>query len=50
LVLGIATSFDQFTRVDVESISQLTHRGHVWLGFVALGSRNGGLGKPGTLG
>jgi hypothetical protein len=49
-VLGIAAPFNKFTRVDVEGISQLTHRGHMRLGFVALGPGDGGLGKPGTLG
>jgi hypothetical protein len=36
--------------MDSEGISQLTHRGHVWLGFVALGPSDSGLGKFGTLG
>jgi hypothetical protein len=50
LVLGIAAPINQFTWVDTESIGQLTHRGHVRLGFVALSPRNSGLCKPSTLG
>jgi hypothetical protein len=36
--------------VDTEGIGQFTHRGHVGLGFVALGPSDGGLSKLGTLG
>jgi hypothetical protein len=48
--LGIAAPLDEFTRMDAKGVSQLPHRSHVWLGFVALGPSDGGLGKPGTLG
>jgi hypothetical protein len=47
-VLSIAAPLNKFTRVDAEGIGQLPHRGHMGLGFVALGSGDGGLGKPGT--
>jgi hypothetical protein len=49
-MLGIAAPLDQFTRVDAESIGQLTHCGHVRLSFVALGPGNSGLGKTSTFG
>jgi hypothetical protein len=35
--------------VDAEGIGQLANRGHVRLGFVALGPSNRGLGKASTL-
>jgi hypothetical protein len=50
LVLGITAPLNQLSRVDAEGIGQLAHGGHVRLSFIALGPRNGRLGKPSTLG